>query len=263
MFDEETFVNYFASFCPVSGSIVYKSDFKRYGMTLKHAANENHERFGFMYFCCWPCICDTQDFIRYDTKTVKVKNADGGFMEKEFVFVVEPEPCEDEAKLEEEYIEPFRGQKTNLYKSAPELKCVAGKVPGKKVLEGAFLSDHGYPIIGMLQDSVPADDKFACKDDNTDQPGRMRDAHNGKGQYQSACELKSMCEKRAKQGYNSGMGMIFRKVAGIGEYKDVCAAGEVPKESESEEEKPESEEKQPEKVVCMGKNRGQCKAEES
>merc|ERR1719229_1699758 len=168
-------------------------------------------------------------------------------MEKEFIFVVEPEPCEDEAKLEEEYIEPFRGQKTNLYKSAPELKCVAGKVPGKKVLEGAVLSDHGYPIIGMIHDSVPVDDRFKCKGDNTDEPGRMQDAHTGKGQYQSACEFKSMCEKRAKQGYNSGMGMIFRKVAGIGQYKDMCMDGEKPKEEPKEPEEP--------KVVCKGKNR--------
>jgi len=184
---------------------------------------------------------------------VKIK-AEGGFEEKEFVFVVEPEPCEEEAKLEEEYIEPFRGQKTNLYKSAPELKCVAGKVPGKKVLEGAVLSDHGYPIIGMIHESVPADEKYECKDGNTDKPGRMQKALNGKGQYQSACELKSMCAKRAKQGYNSGMGLIFRKVAGIGSYKDVCVDGE--EEPEMDVEASESEESE---NVCAGKNRAQCK----
>jgi len=257
-FDEEMFTKYFASFCPVSGSIVYTNDFKRYGMTIKHAANSNHERFGYMYFCCWPCICDTQDFIRYDTKTVKVQGENGGYVEKEFIFVVEPEPCEGEAKLEEEWIEPFRGQKTTLYKSAPELKCVAGKTPGKKVLEGAILSDNGYPIIGMIHDSVPItddDDTFACKDDNTDEPGRMRDAHNGKGQYQSACEFKQMCAKRAKQGYNSGMGMIFRKVAGIGKYKDMCMDGEEPKVESKESEESESEEP---KVVCKGKQRSSC-----
>merc|ERR1719283_215695 len=136
-------------------------------------------RFGFMYFCCWPCVCDTQDFIRYDTKTVKVQDENGKLVEKQFYFTVEPQPCEAEAKLEEEWIEPFRQTKTTLYKSAPELKCVAGKVPGKKTLEGAVLSDHGYPIIGMIHDSVPADEKFACTDDNTDEPGRMTKALNG------------------------------------------------------------------------------------
>merc|ERR1711879_134076 len=83
---------------------------------------------------------------------------------------------------------------------------------------------------------------FACKDDNTDEPGRMRDAHNGKGQYQSACEFKQMCAKRAKQGYNSGMGMVFRKVAGIGKYKDMCMDGEEPKVESKESEESESEE---------------------
>merc|ERR1719499_2781890 len=196
------------------------------------------------------------DFIRYDTKTVKVKAAGSGFEAKEFVFVVEPEPCENEAKLEEEYIEPFRGQKTNLYKSAPELKCVAGNVPGKKVLEGAVLSDHGYPIIGMIHDSVPFDEKYECSDSNSDKPGRMQDAINGKGQYQSACELKSMCARRAKQGYNSGMGLIFRKVAGIGAYKDVCVDGEEPTKDVEET---ESEDEEEEKNLCAGLNRGRCK----
>merc|ERR1711992_203661 len=132
-----------------------------------------------------------------DTKTVKVQGENGGYVEKEFIFVVEPEPCEGEAKLEEEWIEPFRGQKTTLYKSAPELKCVAGKTPGKKVLEGAILSDNGYPIIGM----------------------------------------------------------IYRKVAGIGQYKDMCMDGEEPKVESKESEESESEEP---KVVCKGKQRSVC-----
>ena len=25
---------------------------------------------GFMYYCCWPCVCDTNDFIRVDTRNV-------------------------------------------------------------------------------------------------------------------------------------------------------------------------------------------------
>merc|ERR1712241_938203 len=195
-----------------------------------------------------------------------IKGENGGFVEKEFYFVVEPEPCEAEAKLEEEWIEPFRGQKTSLYKSAPELKCVASKTPGKKVLEGAVLSDNGYPIIGMIHDSVAvSDDKFACNKDNTDEPGRMRDAHTGNGKYQSACEFKKMCESRAEKGYNSGMGMIFRKVAGIGQYKDMCMEGEDPKEDEkdvsSSEDSSEGAEDEKE-VVCQGKNRGQCKDSE-
>merc|ERR1719461_610386 len=255
-FDEETFVKYFASFCPVSGSNVYTSDFKRYGMTLKHAANSNHERFGFMYFCCWPCICDTQDFIRYDTKTVRMSND----VEKEFTFVVEPNPCEDEAKLSAEWTEPFRGQRTTLFNSAPELKCVEdAKDPTKKMLEGAILSDNGYPIIGMLHDSMPMDDSFMCTDGNSNQPGRMTDAPNGKGRYQSACEMKRNCERRAQQGYNSGMGMIFRKVAEIGQYKKVCPVNvdnDSASDSEEKDNKPSGDDSA---GACEGKNRGECR----
>jgi len=268
-FDDETFVTMFASFCPVSGSIVYRDDYKRWGMTMTHAADSKKVRFGYMYFCCWPCVCDTQDFIRYDTKTVTIKGEDGQFVKKEYTFVVEPSPCEKESKLEEEWTEPFRGQKTTLYKSAPELKCVAGKEKGKKVLDGAFLSDNGYPIIGMFHNSVEVtDNRYECTDENSNEPGRMWQAHDGKGYYHPFCEFKKMCEDRAKEGYKSGMGMIFRKVAEIGEYKDKCKEDEEPKESkESEESKAseeseeveESESEEPEKDVCPGKSQSQCR----
>merc|ERR1719384_378942 len=99
----------------------------------------------------------------------------------------------------------------------------------------------------MIHDSLPVkDDSFACHP-FLNEPGRLQDVHTGKGQYQSACEFKQMCDKRAKQGYNSGMGMIFRKVAGIGQYKDMCMDGEQPKEESKESEESESEE--PKEVV--------------
>ena len=28
---------------------------------------------GYTYFCCWPCVCDTQDLIRVDTKTIETQ----------------------------------------------------------------------------------------------------------------------------------------------------------------------------------------------
>jgi len=255
LFDENEFVDYFGSFCPVSGSIVYKSDMKRYGMAISHVTGGN-VRFGFMYFCCWPCICDTQDFIRYDTKTVRMSND----VEKEFTFVVEPNPCEDEAKLSAEWTEPFRGQRTTLFNSAPELKCVEdAKHPGKKMLEGAILSDNGYPIIGMLHDSMPMEDSLKCTDSNSNQPGRMTKAPNGNGKYQSACEMKRNCERRAQQGYNSGMGMIFRKVAEIGQYKKVCPVNvdnDSASDSEEKDNKPSGDDSA---GACEGKNRGECR----
>ena len=58
----------FSGFCAVSGSPVRPSDYTRYRLTLPLVAEGN--RSGYMYYCCWPCVCDTQDFIRIDTKNV-------------------------------------------------------------------------------------------------------------------------------------------------------------------------------------------------
>ena len=27
-----------------------------------------------MHYCCWPCVCDVQDFVKVDTYTVDTKN---------------------------------------------------------------------------------------------------------------------------------------------------------------------------------------------
>ena len=80
----------FSGFCAVSGSPVYPSDYKRYRLRLKHAVTGVDE-VGFMYYCCWPCVCDTWDFIKVDTLTVKT--ADGP---KVYRFAVIGDPCENE-----------------------------------------------------------------------------------------------------------------------------------------------------------------------
>ena len=64
----------FSGFCAVSGSPVYPSDYKRYRLRLKHAVTGVDE-VGFMYYCCWPCVCDTWDFIKVDT--LSITTADG------------------------------------------------------------------------------------------------------------------------------------------------------------------------------------------
>ena len=46
------------------------------------------------------------------------------------------------------------------------------------------------------------------------QPGRMRHAPDGVA-FQDETEYGPMCVERAQNGYNSGMGEIFRKVASI------------------------------------------------
>ncbi|CAK0847647.1 unnamed protein product [Prorocentrum cordatum] len=59
----------FSCFCAVSGSPTRPGDFNRYKLTLQRASGHGSVA-GFMHYCCWPCVCDTQDFIKVDTKTV-------------------------------------------------------------------------------------------------------------------------------------------------------------------------------------------------
>merc|ERR550525_614696 len=169
---EDTFTNMFKSFRPVSGSPVTPSDMKRYGMEVK-LANEvpggEASRFGSMYFCCAPCVCYTQDFIRVDSKTVTVKKG-SKVEERQYWFTVIANPCEDESQLNVQYVDPFRGRLTSVMAQAPELACDAD---GNLV--GAVLSDHGYPIIGMLHDSVAVTEQvaagIACEEGADGTPG--------------------------------------------------------------------------------------------
>lgn len=240
--DADNFTFMFQSFCPVSGSPVSPSDMKRYGMEVPLAAPAKEggatTRFGSMYFCCSPCVCDTLDFIRVDSKTVTVKKGKST-EERSFWFTVIANPCEDESKLSEEYTDPFRGRKTNVLQQAPELKCDAN---GNLV--GAVMSDHGYPIIGMLHDSVEVTEsiraEIACDPEEASRPGRVTDFHpegsTGTGVYQSHCEYRDYCEKRAKDGFNSGMGEIFRRVSDIGTWHPTCAAPAAPEPSDEDKE---------------------------
>merc|ERR1719191_2505607 len=59
----------FTGFCAVSGSPTRPSDYTRYRLTLPLVDGGGLVS-GFMYYCCWPCVCDTQDFIRVDTANV-------------------------------------------------------------------------------------------------------------------------------------------------------------------------------------------------
>jgi hypothetical protein len=54
----------FTGFCAVSGSPTRPGDYTRYRLTLPMAAGGGAGASGYLYYCCWPCVCDTQDFIR-------------------------------------------------------------------------------------------------------------------------------------------------------------------------------------------------------
>lgn len=180
---QETFVNLFASFCAVSGSPVYPSPAKRWKMTLPQVAGGQNKT-GMMYFCCYPCVCDSYDFIKVDTKTITT--LDGP---KQYRFVVIGNPCLHSEALTEQWQDPFRGQMTSLQQSAPDVKCDGS------YLEKATLSDNGHVILSLFfEDGTPG---HATADVG----------------FQDSSQLTGYCQKRAEEGYASGMGQIFRKVA--------------------------------------------------
>jgi len=174
-----TYMN--SGFCAVSGSPVSPQDRTRYRLNLDKVGGG--KRIVFMYYCCWPCVCDTQDFIKIDTKNVTLL---GGEV-RQYHFAVLGNPCDHPEELSRPFVQPFYGRgETTLKREAPEVRCDAD---GK--LEGAYLSDGGYTIVSMFFDE---DSSLKSMDESL---------------------FADMCSQRAQAGYNSGMGEIFRKVAAI------------------------------------------------
>ena len=134
----ETLSTLFASFCPVSGSPVQASDANRYHYTIKSLAGGTAS--GYLHHCCTPCICDTSDFLKADTKTIQT--AEGA---KTLNVVVIGDPCKSPTALARPFTDPFSGESTTLSASAPELTCTS---EGR--LANATFSDHGGAIVGLL-----------------------------------------------------------------------------------------------------------------
>jgi hypothetical protein len=128
-------------------------------------------------------VCDTQDFIRVDTKNITLVNGET----RKYHFAVIGNPCNHPEELERPFTQPFynRGE-TTLKQEAAEVRC---NKDGE--LEGAYVSDHGHIIISMFFDEDPA---LNSMDEEI---------------------FEGHCTQRAAAGYNSGMGEIFRKVAAI------------------------------------------------
>lgn len=199
----ERLVSMFTGFCAVSGSPVGPHDYNRYKLTLD-AVDGSGKVAGFMHYCCWPCVCDTQDFIRVDTRTVTTLSG-----ERQYRFAVIGNPCEHPEELTKPFEDAFYRGMTTLERDAPELRCDG------KVLIGAPLSDHGYVIINMFFDLPPGspDTKALTTTSGPAKPGRIKEVNGVK--YQDEYEYGPMCEDRKNAGYNSGMGEIFRRVAAV------------------------------------------------
>ena len=173
----KTLLHLASGYCAISGSPVQPSPSTRYRMRLEHVDGSGKVA-GSMFYCCWPCVCDTNDFIRIDSKTVLT--ADGP---RTLNVTVIGDPCLASGMLNKPFMQPFDKRMTTIASEAREVRC------GKQGLEGATYSDHGFVIIGIF---------FA--------PGK---------QAQDGSSFDSMCTDRANAGYNSGMGEIFRQVADI------------------------------------------------
>ena len=165
----------FTGFCAVSGSPVRPSDYHRYRMTLPLVTGGDIT--GFMYYCCWPCVCDTNDFIRVDTLTV---TASDGAPRRVHAAVI-GDPCRRPEALREPFVQPFYGRgETTLEREAAEVRCnAAGE------LIGATLSDNGHVVIQLfpLAEGDGVGDKLAlpgAEPGVVSQPGRIRqDAASG------------------------------------------------------------------------------------
>merc|ERR550537_144656 len=107
-------------------------------MTLPLVAKDQSVT-GMMYFCCSPCVCDTQEFIKADTKTITTKDGP-----KQYYFTVIGNPCLHPEKMMETWTDVFSGVTTSLQQSAPDVKCSGSD------LERATFSDNGHVILSMF-----------------------------------------------------------------------------------------------------------------
>merc|ERR1712178_37835 len=196
-----------AGYCAVSGSPVTAHDHTRYLLRLESVEGNGKMVSGFMYYCCWPCVCDTQDFLKVDTTNITLAGE-----ERQYHVVVIGNPCDKPEQLTKPFVQPFGHRTTTLGETAAEVRCDASGH-----LIGATLSDHGYPIVSLFfepQETSSDSKAVAIGSMGSPQPGRFGVSSSGK-RYQDEFGYKDMCEDRAAHGYNSGMGEIFRKVAEI------------------------------------------------
>ena len=114
----KTFTKLFGGFCAVSGSPVQPTDYNKYRLNLAQLGGGR--RTGFMHYCCWPCVCDTQDFIKVDTLSVKTKDG-----VRQYHFAVIGNPCDQPGALTKPFYQPFDKRQTTIAHEAQEVRCVA------------------------------------------------------------------------------------------------------------------------------------------
>jgi hypothetical protein len=192
----DTIVELFKGFCPVSGSPVDPSSEFAYPKSGKWGAltalGSTGAVQGSLIHCCAPCICDAVEFLAVDTKTITDSSGEA----KQHKFVVIGNPCDGSSvkTTPAGQLDIAAGDST-LAAEAPDVVCKGTK------LEKAVLSDHGGVIIGMLHATSP--------------------------KAQDITQAQHMCSDRAKEGFQSGMGQIFRAVAALNPVENNASMGDA------------------------------------
>merc|ERR1711871_664118 len=135
-----------SGYCAVSGSPVTPSDHTRYLLRLQSVQGGGKMVAGFMYYCCWPCVCDTQDFLKVDTANITL----AGEVRQYYVVVI-GNPCENEAALDKPFVQPFYGRETTTLRRGAVRQ--AGQ-PGRCQPERPRVS-HRVPFLRAHFDRLP------------------------------------------------------------------------------------------------------------
>ena len=184
-----------------------------YRLSLELADGTGKRMDVFMHYCCWPCVCDVQDFVMVDTVSAVATVDSPGVPEKMHVAVM-GDPCAHPEKLREPFVQPFDGRYTTLERDAPELRCGED---GKLI--GATYSDHGHVVIGGVFHARTSPDDAqnlgVVSSTPEGQPGRVSKDEPSGLHYQSEREYAGECARREANGHDSGMGEIFRRAAAV------------------------------------------------
>ena len=111
----KTLLHLASGYCAISGSPVSPSAATRYRMSLERVDGSGRVA-GSMFYCCWPCVCDTNDFIRVDSKTVIT--ADGP---RAMNVTVIGDPCQAPKMLNMPFLQPFDKRMTTIAAEAREV----------------------------------------------------------------------------------------------------------------------------------------------
>jgi len=129
----------FAAFCPISGSIVRPSKYSKYNNLQVKSAVTGKIGQASVNVCCWPCVCDIQQFVKTDYIWIWTKDRWHYFQ----AYVI-GDPCINPGKIPRE---------------ASELTCRNG------ILQGVTKSAHGHVVIGIVQpNDTPAESSASSKD---------------------------------------------------------------------------------------------------